>query len=314
TTNAEGNYFFNPVNVGTYTLSVEAPGFKKYNQSGIVMNASDKLGLAAIALEIGAASESVTIEANAVQLQTVTAERSGVVDGRQIVDIALNGRNFNNLIRTVPGANADGTLSVNGQRTDQGNFTVDGQSVNDTGVNVTTGFGYRLSVDAIAEFKVSANSMGAEFGRNSGAQIQVVTKSGSRDFHGAGYWFKRGEWMNANTFVNNAVPASNPLINNGAPTPTFPIYRFLTLGWNVGGPIFIPGKFNKDRQKLFFCASEEWNRQTVGNTPRQITVPTALERTGNFSKTVDGSGVPVIIKDPNAGGSPFPGNIIAPSR
>jgi hypothetical protein len=314
TTNAEGAYFFTPVLAGTYNLAVEAPGFKKYTQNGIVMNANDKLGLAPISLEVGAATESVTVEANAVQLQTVTAERAGVVDGKQIVDIALNGRNFNNLIRTVPGALADGTLSVNGQRTDQGNFTVDGQSVNDTGVNVTTGFGYRLSVDAIAEFKVSANSMGAEFGRNSGAQIQVVTKSGTRDFHGGGYWFKRGEWMNANTYTNNAVPVSNPLINNGAPTPTFPVYRFLTLGWNVGGPVYIPGKFNKDRQKLFFFASEEWNRQTTGNTPRQITVPTALERTGNFSKTVDGSGVPVIIKDPQNGGAPFSGNIIPQSR
>ncbi len=167
---------------------------------------------------------------------------------------------------------------------------MDGQSVNDTGVNVTTGFGYRLSVDAIAEFKVSANSMGAEFGRNSGAQIQVVTtKSGTRDFHGGGYWFKRGEWMNANTYTNNAIPVSNPLINNGHQLAApFPVYRFLTLGWNLGSPVFIPGHFNKDRQKLFFFASEEWNRQTVGNTPRQITVPTALERTGNFSKTVDG--------------------------
>jgi hypothetical protein len=309
TTGPEGTYVFSPVLPGTYTLTVEAAGFKKYNQAGIVLNASDKLGLAPIALEVGAASESVTIEANAVQLQTVTAERAGVVDSQQIVDIALNGRNFNNLIRTVPGALADGTLSVNGQRTDQGNFTVDGQTVIDTGVNVQTNFGYRISVDAIAEFKVSSNAMSAEFGRNSGAQIQVVTKSGTKDFHGTGYWFKRGEFMNANTFVNNA----SPIVVNGKSVAQFPIYRFMTAGYNLGGPVYIPGKFNTDKQKLFFFFSHEWNRQTVANIPRQITVPTALERQGNFSQTRDSAGVPVTINDPQ-NGAPFPGNIIPSSR
>ena len=174
------------------------------------------------------------------QLQTVSAERSGVVTGRQMVDIALNGRNLTGLLKTVAGGNAD-TNNFNGQRTDQMNFTVDGQVVIDSGVNALTV--QRINVDAITEFKVSSNSMGAEFGRNSGAQVQVVTKSGGRDFHGAGYWFKRGEFMNANTFVNNAT---------GVPRQ---IYRYMTLGYNVGGPIYIPGKFNRDKEKLFFFAS-----------------------------------------------------------
>jgi hypothetical protein len=294
---------------GTYTVSVEAMGFKKYLQSGIVLDVNTKLGLPPIGLAVGAAGESVTVEANAVQLQTVTAERAGVVDGQQIVDIALNGRNFNNLLRTVPGADADGTISINGQRTDQANFTVDGQTVIDTGVNVQTGFGYRISVDAMAEFKVSSNAMSAEFGRNSGAQIQVVTKSGAHDFHGGAYWFKRGEFMNANSFVNNA----SPVLVNGQSAAQFPIYRYMTLGYNIGGPIFIPGVFNRDRQKLFFFISQEWNRQITPNTPRQITVPTALERQGNFSQTRDASGTLVPIIDPTTG-QQFPNNIIPASR
>ncbi len=306
-----------PVLPGNYVVTVEAPGFKKYTQSGITIDVNDKLGLPPVVLQVGGTDESVTVEANTVQLQTVTAERAGVVDGKQIVDIALNGRNFNNLIRTVPGAAADGTLSVNGQRTDQGNFTVDGQSVVDTGVYVQTGFGYRISVDAMAEFKVSSNAMSAEFGRNSGAQVQVVTKSGSSSFHGGGYYFRRGEFMNANTFVNNATPVPN---NNGIPAAPFPIYRYKTFGYDVGGPIYIPGKFNTSKQKLFFFLSHEFNRQTTPNAAKQLTVPTALERTGNFSLTKDASGTPVPIYDPltrsatNPQGLQFPGNIVPSTR
>jgi hypothetical protein len=317
TTSQGGEYVLAPVLPGNYVVTVEAPGFKKYTQSGISIDVNDKLGLPPIVLQVGGTEESVTVEANAVQLQTVTAERAGVVNGKQIVDIALNGRNFNNLIRTVPGAAADGTLSINGQRTDQGNFTVDGQTVVDTGVNVQTGFGYRISVDAMAEFKVSSNAMSAEFGRNSGAQVQVVTKSGSTSFHGGGYWFKRGEFMNANTFVNNAGPVLN---NNGVLAAPFPIYRFMTAGYDIGGPIYIPGKFNTHKDKLFFFLSQEWNRQTTPNAARQITVPTALERTGNFSQTKDAGGAPVVIYDPltRSASAPqglqFPGNMIPATR
>ena len=209
-TNTEGAFVFSPVLPGTYTLTVEVSGFKKYNQSNIVLDVSDRLGLPPIALEVGSTGESVTVEAAAVQLQTLTAERSGVVTGTQVVDIAINGRNYTSLLKTIPGVPADagtGDVSVNGGRTAQNNFTLDGQNVTDIGVNQQ--FAYRISMDAIAEFKVSTNGQTAEFGRNDGAQVQVVTKSGTKDFHGTGYWFKRGEFMNANTFVNNAQPVKN---------------------------------------------------------------------------------------------------------
>src|SRR5215467_2242984 len=113
------------------------------------------------------------------------------VSARQMMDIALASRNFTALLRTVPGAPADssgGTASFNGQRNTQNNFMVDGQTVIDTGINQQ--FAYRVNTDAIAEFRVSTVSQGAEFGRNSGAQIQVVTRSGTTEFHGGGYWFK----------------------------------------------------------------------------------------------------------------------------
>ena len=104
----------------------------------------------------------------------------------------------------------------------QNNFTLDGQNVTDIGVNQQ--FAYRISMDAIAEFKVSTNAQTAEFGRNDGAQVQVITKSGTTNFHGDGYWFKRGEFMNANTFTNNV---------SGIPRQ---IYRYLDAGFTLGGP------------------------------------------------------------------------------
>ena len=137
--------------------------------------------------------------------------------------------------------------------------------------------------------------------RSSGAQIQVATRSGTQDFHGGGYWFKRHEGWNANSFTNN---------QKGTPIQ---IYRFLTAGYDIGGPIYIPGKLNSDKQKLFFFMSHEWGRQRTPPAPRRITVPTALERAGDFSQTRDGAGVPVIIKDPVTG-QPFPGNRIPQDR
>src|SRR5438874_3387950 len=256
-TNEAGIYLFSALPAATYTVSVELPGFKTYKKTDVKLFVNDRMGLPPIVLEVGSQSESVTVEAAAVTLETVTAERSGIVTGRQMLDIALNGRNFTSLLKTVPGAPADsgtGTASFNGQRNNQNNFTVDGQTVTDTGVNQQ--FAYRISMDAIAEFKASTTSQGAEFGRNSGAQVQVASKSGTSDFHGGGYWFKRHEGWNANSYTNN---------RQGTPRQG---YRFLTTGYNLGGPIV--------KDKLFFFFSHEWSRSKTPPAPRRITVPTAL--------------------------------------
>ncbi len=313
TTGPEGAYLFSPVLPGQYSLAVEAAGFKKFTQSHIEMNVNDRLGLPLITLEVGSTGETVNVEASAVQLETVSAERSGLITGNQVVDIALNGRNYTGLLKTVAGVPADssgGDATFNGGRAMQNNYTVDGQNVTDIGVNQQ--FAYRINVDAIAEFKVSTNAQNAEFGRNDGAQVQIVTKSGTMDFHGDGYWFKRGEWMNANTFLNNAQPtARDP--NTGKLVPAFPAYRFMTAGYTLGGPAYIPGKFNRNKDKLFFFFSHEWNRSFTPNALRQITVPTAAERQGDFSQTRDAAGVLQIIRDPLSG-APFPGNQIPASR
>jgi len=303
-TNEAGIYLFSALPAATFTVTVELPGFKIYKKTDIKLFVNDKLGLPPIVLEVGSQTESVTVEAEAVTLETVSAERSGVVTGRQMVDIALNGRSFTSLLKTVPGYTANDAGNVvyfNGQRGDQNNYSVDGQTVIDSGVNRQAGFAYRISMDAIAEFKVSTNSQSAEFGRNSGAQIQVATKQGTQEFHGGGYWFKRHEGWNANSFTNN---------RQGIPRQ---IYRFLTAGYDVGGPIYIPGKFNDDKSKLFFFMSHEWGRQKTPPTPVRIVVPAVAERQGDFSSTRDTAGIPVSIKDPLTG-QQFPGNIIPKDR
>jgi hypothetical protein len=293
-TNEAGVYLFSALSAATYTVIAELPGFKTYKKTDNKLFVNDKMGLPPIVLEVGAQGESVTVEAAAVTLETVSAERSGVVTGRQILDIALNGRDFTRLLKTVPGAPADavsGSTTFNGQRANQNNFTVDGQTVTDSGVNQQ--FAYRISMDAIAEFKVSTTSQSAEFGRNSGAQVQVASKSGTSEFHGGGYWFKRHEGWNANSFTNN---------RQGTPRQ---VYRFLTTGYDVGGPAI--------KDKLFFFMSHEWGRAKTPPAPRRVTVPTLAERSGDFSQTRDGAGIPVIIKDP-LNGQPFDGNKILPGR
>ncbi|MEO5926951.1 MAG: carboxypeptidase-like regulatory domain-containing protein [Bryobacteraceae bacterium] len=301
-TNSEGSFVFTPLNAATYKLTVEAAGFRVYNQENIVLNVNSRIGLPTIVMQVGAATESITVEATATPLETVTAERSGVVTGRQIVDIAVNGRNYTALTRTIPGAVPEGGLggSFNGQRGGANNFTVDGQNVTDTGVNTQAGFGYRINLDSIQEFKVTTNSAAAEFGRTSGAQVQVATKSGTNQFHGTGWWFKRGEFMNANTFVNNVNNVQRPL------------YRFMQTGGTFGGPVKIP-KLIDGKDKLFFFGSMEWGRQKLPAAPVRLIVPTALERAGNFSATRDGVGNAVTIRDP-LNNSPFVGNIIPTAR
>jgi hypothetical protein len=293
-TNEAGIYLFSALPAATYAITAELPGFKTYKKTDVKLFVNNAMGMPPIVLEVGSQTESVTVEAQTVQLETVSAERSGVVTGRQILDIALNGRDFTRLLKTVPGAPADavsGSTTFNGQRANQNNFTVDGQTVTDSGVNQQ--FAYRISMDAIAEFKVSTIGQSAEFGRNSGAQVQVASKSGTSEFHGGGYWFKRHEGWNANSFTNN---------RQGTPRQ---IYRFLTTGYNLGGPI--------KKDKVFFFFSHEWGRSKTPPAPRRITVPTTAERAGDFSQTKDGAGLPVVIKDPLTG-QPFPGNKIPSDR
>src|SRR6185436_8162981 len=199
-----------------------------------------------------------------------------------------NGRSMFTFATLVPGvttsmANADvpsqvSSLVVNGQRPNSNNMTIDGVTNIDTGDN--GGNMAQTNIDAVAEFKILTNAYQAEYGRATGGQVQVVTKSGTQEFHGSGYWYgRRSDWA-ANTWTNNRADTPRPESSRN------------DYGYTLGGPVFIPGKFNTKKDKLFFFWSEEFQRRKDPVNERVTRVPTALERRGDFSQSVDSSGNP----------------------
>ena len=299
TTDAEGRFVFAIVRPDTYTLTAELQGFKKLERTNLVVNANDRLSAGILALEVGAMTEEVTVSTRVSELQTTSGERSFTLENSALQNIANNGRMLFNFAVLVPGAVPQGNggqeigsvsgFTINGQRPNSNTMSIDGVANIDTGDN--GGNMATTNIDAVAEFKVLTNAYQAEYGRAVGAQLQVVTKSGSRDYHGSGYWYGRRSDWNANSWTNkrNAVetPKAKTSRNDG--------------GYTIGGPIFAPG-FNADKKKLFFFFSQEHQRRVENNPERQTRVPTALERQGDFSQSVDSGGVRYnLIKDYQTG-------------
>src|SRR5262249_33962547 len=160
TTSSEGAFVITPLPPATYSLAFQAQGFKRYVKNDIKLFAQDPIGLPRIVLEIGGASDAITVEDGGAQLQTVSAERSGVLTGSQMVELASNTRNFTDLLKTVPGFNAD-TNNANGLRTDQNAIAVDGTSVMDVGNNGAGG--WRMNSNIIPEVRVRTNVQHATF-------------------------------------------------------------------------------------------------------------------------------------------------------
>jgi hypothetical protein len=200
----------------------------------------------------------------------------------------------------VGGTGGIGSIQVNGNRGSANMLSINGLDNLDTGSNGSQNV--TVSIDSTAEFKILTGMYQAEYGRNAGGQIAVVTKSGTEQFHGSGYLYHRNEEFNANTWLNNAKNLPRQL------------YRYNDPGYTIGGPAFIP-KIMPARLKnrIFFFWSQEWQEQLVPNTARNVTLPTALERKGDFSLSVDNNNKPLTIKDPTTG-SPFPGNQIPSTR
>jgi len=292
---------------GSYTLSISKPGFKGFEQKDTVLTASERRSVGDILLELGAITERITVTAVGSAVQTVSAERSSVITTSQVMELMMIGRDYTDLLRTLPGVADFGShespsgslnMAVQGNRPGTNNLTIDG--ANNLNAGSPTGTWLVPSVDSIAEVKVLLNNYQAEYGRNSGGSVSVITKSGAREFHGSGYYFKRNEAFNANNYFFNQRGVRRPL------------YRYDFGGFNLGGPIYIPRRFNTGRDKLFFFFSQELLPQRFPQAQNLRTVPTAIERQGDFSKTLDQNGRLVVIRDPDSG-QQFPGNVIPPS-
>jgi hypothetical protein len=180
------------------------------------------------------------------------------------------------------------SFTVNGQRPNSNNMTIDGVANIDTGDN--GGNMAQTNIDAVAEFKILTNAYQAEYGRAVGGQVQVVTKSGTQSFHGSGYWYGRRSDWNANTWLNKRAAAPPPVGSGKLIEPAKSSRD--DYGYTLGGPIYVPGKWNTDKKKLFFFWSQEFQKRIDPASIRETRVPTELERRGDFSQSVDSSGNP----------------------
>jgi hypothetical protein len=296
-TSESGAFAFPNLPPATYSIAVESKGFKKLETQGIVLSAADKLGLGDLVLAPGAMVESVTVTADAgqLQLQSSSGERSDLITNKQLNDVAINGRNVLDYMKLIPGVTStfSGSVSgtggidgfnVNGTRANQHEYTLDGASNVDTGNN--GGTHVTLNPDSIDEVKILTSNYQAEFGKAAGGQVAVVTKSGTNSWHGNVRFFHRHEGFNANEWFNKQAQLSESTPRN---SPA--LYRYNDVGYQIGGPIL--------KDKLFVFWSQEFYRQLVpigGVT--QFYTPTQAERNGDFSQSIDGNGDPVIIAGP----------------
>jgi hypothetical protein len=319
-TESSGLYVLVNLPIGPYEITVEAAGFKKFVRSNITVDVARRTDVD-IVLEVGSAAESVTVTATAAMLAVDTAVLGGVVENRQMTDIAMNGRNPFYMAEIKPGVIGDQFnsfnpatmytgLKINGGQGHSNAVTVDGVNFErmrgDYNSNTQLGV---LNVDAIAEVQILTSTYPAEYGRAKDAQVRFVTKSGTREFHGTLFEFFRNKVLDANSWTRNS---SSQAFQNSHPAPL----SFNQPGLSLGGPFVIPRKFNTDRRKLFFFFSEEWMYWRAIYTTTN-TVPSAAMRTGDLSELLNPAnpffGAVKTVKDPNNGVA-FPNNIVPPSR
>lgn len=307
--NEEGAYTLPLLPVGSYVIEVNASGFKAYRQEGIRLQVNQQARVDVV-LTVGEVTERIEVTADAAVIETTASSIGKVVDNKRIRELPLNTRNVYELIRLTPGvAGSIGNshnqvgYSVNGVRGGLMDTLIDGVTAAFPTVNGFHGISVFPSVDAVEEFKVQAQNYSAEFGRSLGSVLNLVYKSGTNDFHGSAYNFLRNSKLDANNFFNNG---------RGIPLASFKRNQF---GGVFSGPL--------QRDRTFFMTSFEALRQRSFRETL-TTVPTALERAGDFSQTRAGVDRPIIIFDPlttrpNPAGSgsirdPFPGNRIPGER
>jgi hypothetical protein len=307
-TDGRGNFVAAPLQPGTYTVRIEIAGFRKIERKANVLTASERLSIGTVMLDLGPVGETVVVEASGTHVNVGESQHSGLITAKQIEQIQVKGRDVTSLMRLLPGVRYEDTVEsmgesfgtlvphVGGQRRDWNAIMIDGVLGNEIGQ--ANRMAQQINLDAVAEVKVLLNTYRAEFGRTGGAQVQIVSKSGSAKYTGSTYYYGRHERFNANNFFNNS--ANLPKAK----------YRFNTYGFNLGGPL---NRGAAEDKKLFFFYSVEAPLTERPGPVRRFTLPTALERQGDFSQTLDSAGRLIVIRDPSTG-QPFPGNVIPANR
>lgn len=328
-----GLYVFGSVNPGTYTVRVERDGFKTSEQSDVLLSPSDTRGLD-ITLQVGAASETVTVSATAELLQTETGAKENTITAQQIDNLSIISRSSLELLRILPGvvapdqsalesisfgggANANSQYFVNGLRGENNTVTIDGSRMMDIGAN--NGTIITANPDLVQEVKVQTSNYAAEHG-SSAVQILATTKSGTNAFHGSLYDYVRDHRFGANDRSNSINRIEKPKS------------KFNYPGGNIGGPVIIPGtSINRNRDKLFFFAGFEYYYQRVDEGSSLSVVPTLKQRMGDFSELNPLPGIPAdqqpsflnqprgfltvpfgCVVDGVTAGNPAPNNNLAP--
>ena len=310
-TNSNGEYLVAGLNAGKYNVIVIQKGFKKFEARSIVLEVAQKARVDAN-LEVGELSSQVTVEGTAeAQVETQSSEISGVVTQKQISGIVLNGRAFTQLVTLVPGVSNqtgqdEGTvgiagnvsMSINGGRTEDNNWELDGGDNMDNGSNQT--LNVYPNADAIAEVKVLTSNYGAQYGRNGSGTIETIVKSGTKEFHGDLFEYVRNDAFNARNFFQTNVPE----------------YKKNDFGYTIGGPLFIPHLYNRNKNKTFFFWSEEWRKEVVPGQTFNQELPSLQEQQGNFSDVCPAGGSPVSSAFPDcpvnrATGNYYPNNTVA---
>jgi hypothetical protein len=342
TANDDGSFSIPNIAVSTYTVTVEAGNFKKSVNTEVKVDVGQRRTVEVV-LEAGSISESVTITADQVAVELSTPTAGTTINGDQVRELSLNNRNWVQLVAIAPGVTNDlsdqvytGTtnpegqantinISVNGARSSQNTFTVDGADVTDRGSNIT--IQAYPSVDSIGEFKVLRSLYPAESGRSGGGQVNVVTRSGSSEFHGSAYEFVRNEVFNANNFLFNRT--SNPPFGrtSDGKAERAP-FRYNDFGWTLSGPVYFLkfGERGPDDSyfgrwdRTFFFFSEEFRKDRRFSAAGTVTVPDANIRNGIFpvdvciarnnqsTETCDVGNVGRLTA-----GSPIPANMFSPT-
>ena len=307
-----GTFLFPNVLPGTYTLRVEMDGFTVHERTGLVVSANQSLTLGNIMLNVGAVTEKVSVVARGATVQTDNSGQASLLSSNQLSGLMQRGRDVVALMTVLPGVSQNSssdalggnwgteTPNMGGMRSHWNVFALDGQPGAD--IDALSFFTISVSMDAIDEVSVKQSSFLAENGRTPGAQVNIISKSGTKEFHGAAYYFKRHEQFNANNFFNNRLGIDKPLT------------RYNTFGGALGGPVYIPKTFNTSKDKLFFFVSREDWRIKLPGPLLNTTLPTALERQGNFSQSFDQNGALIPVLDPLNGATPFANNIIPAAR